>query len=189
MIIQEKIKLFRKQKNLSQVQMAAVVGISQAAYAKIESGTTVHMSLESAIGIAKALNENFNELFEIESDNKNIAALKSEVELLKFRIEEKDLLIKTITNQHKYIKNVLISEVFASHYSKLQEAKEKFNNSTDETERKALTEEMDLIPLQEKRKFKIYVNSGTLEQSDIDDVYDVIKENYEGYLKDMKRFV
>jgi hypothetical protein len=47
---------------------------------------------------------------------------------------------------------------------------------------------MDLIPLQEKRKYKIYINSGALEQSDIDDAYDQIKENYTGYLEDMKRF-
>ena len=112
MILQEKIKLLRKQKNLSQTQMAAVIGISQAAYAKFESGVTENIALFIAIGIAKALNEDFSELFGIESDNKNFAGLNKEIEELKSRITEKDLLIKTISSQHKYIKNVLISEIF-----------------------------------------------------------------------------
>jgi transcriptional regulator with XRE-family HTH domain len=188
MNIQEKIKLCRKQKNLSQAQMAAVIGISQAAYAKIESGVTENISLFIATGIAKALNEDFNELFEIESDNKTIAGLKSEVEELRSRISEKDLLIKTISNQNKYIKNVLISEVYLFYYHKLQNIKEKLKSTSDEAERKELTREMDLVPEQEKRKFRVHITSGILEQKDIDDVYNQIKENWEGYIEDMKRF-
>ena len=46
--ILEKIKQYRNQKNLSQTQMAAVIGISQAAYAKIESGITENISLNIA---------------------------------------------------------------------------------------------------------------------------------------------
>jgi transcriptional regulator with XRE-family HTH domain len=188
MILQDKIKLLRKQKNLSQTQMAAVIGISQAAYAKFESGVTENIALFIAIGIAKALNEDFSELFGIESDNKNFAGLNKEIEELKSRISEKDLVIKTISSQLKYIKNVLISEIFLFHFNKLQKIKEQLANTNDEAERNELIREMDLIPSQEKRKYKIYINSGALEQSDIDDAYDQIKENYTGYLEDMKRF-
>jgi len=45
---------------------------------------------------------------------------------------------------------------------------------------------MEMITLQEKRKYKIYVNSGTLEQSDIDESYPQIKENYEGWMEELR---
>jgi transcriptional regulator with XRE-family HTH domain len=187
MNIQEKIKLCRKQKNMSQAQMAAVIGISQAAYAKIESGVTENISLFSATGIAKALNEDFNELFEIESDNKTIAGLKSKVEELTYSISEKDFLIKTISNQNKYMKNVLIAEVYLFYFNKLEKIKEKLKSTSDEAETKELTREMGLVKEQEKRKFRMHIASGLLEPEDVD-VYDQIKENFEGYVEDMKRF-
>jgi len=186
MLIQEKIKSLRKQKNLSQAQMAAVIGISQAAYAKFESGVTENIALFIATGIAKALNEDFNELFEIESDHKTIAELKYELAELRSRVAEKDLLIKSISNQHRYIKHVLISEVYLFHYNKLEKLKARLTRSTDQMERKEIEAKMEMITLQEKRKYKIYVNSGTLEQSDIDESYPQIKENYEGWMEELR---
>lgn len=188
MSTQEKIKLYRKQKNLSQSQMAAVIGISQAAYAKIESGVTENITLFIATGIAKALGEDFNELFEIERDNKTTVLLKNEIEELKNRISEKDLLIKSISSQHKYIKNVLIAEVYLLHYNKLAKLREQLENCSNENERKVLTEELIHVQKLEKRKYKTYITTGVLEQSDIDDVYSRISENYEEYLDDLKRF-
>jgi len=186
MLIQEKIKSLRKQKNLSQAQMAAVIGISQAAYAKFESGVTENIALFIATGIAKALNEDFNELFEIESDHKTIAELKYELAELRSRVSEKDLLIKSISNQHRYIKHVLISEVYLFHYNKLEKLKARLTRSTDQMERKEIEAKMEMITLQEKRKYKIYVNSGTLEQSDIDESYPQIKENFEGWMEELR---
>jgi len=186
MLIQEKIKSLRKQKDLSQAQMAAVIGISQAAYAKFESGVTENIALFIATGIAKALNEDFNELFEIESDHKTIAELKYELAELRSRVAEKDLLIKSISNQHRYIKHVLISEVYLFHYNKLEKLKARLTRSTDQMERKEIEAKMEMITLQEKRKYKIYVNSGTLEQSDIDESYPQIKENYEGWMEELR---
>jgi transcriptional regulator with XRE-family HTH domain len=185
---QERIKLYRKQKNLSQSQMASVIGISQAAYAKIESGVTENMTLVVATGIAKALGEDFNEVFEIEKDNKTIVSLKDEIEELKRRISEKDLLIKSISSQHKYTKDVLIAEVYLFHYNQLAKLREQFENSSNENVRKTLTEEISRVQKMEKRKYKTYITTGVLEQSDIDDVYSRMSENYEGYLDDLKRF-
>ena len=185
---QERIKLYRKQKNLSQSQMASVIGISQAAYAKIESGVTGNITLVVATGIAKALGEDFNEVFEIEKDNKTIVGLKAEIVELKSRISEKDLLIKSISSQHKYTKDVLIAEVYLFHYNQLAKLREQLENCSNENVRKTLTEEISHVQKMEKRKYKTYITTGVLEQSDIDDVYSRMSENYEGYLNDLKRF-
>ena len=64
--VNDKIRRLRKQKGLSQREVAQVAGIRQSSIASIEKGDTVNMSLESAVGIAKALEVNFNELFDIE---------------------------------------------------------------------------------------------------------------------------
>jgi len=185
---QERIKQYRKKKNLSQSQIAKEIGISQAAYAKIESGVTENMTLVVATGIAKALGEDFNEVFEIEKDNKTIVALKDEIEELKNRISEKDQLIKSITSQHKYTKHVLIAEVYLFHYNQLEKLKEQLENCSNENERNALTEEISRVQKAEKRKYKIYTTSGVLEQSDIDESYSRMSEVYEGFIDDIKRF-
>jgi transcriptional regulator with XRE-family HTH domain len=184
----ERILLYRKQKNLSQSQMAKAIGNSQAAYAKIESGVTKNITLDVATKIAKALGEDFNEVFEIEKDNKTIVGLKAEIVELKSRISEKDLLIKSISSQHKYTKDVLIAEVYLFHYNQLAKLREQLENCSNENVRSALTEEISRVQKMEKRKFKIYTTTGVLEQSDIDDVYSRMSENFEGYLNDLKRF-
>lgn len=66
MNIIDKIKYHRKRQKLSQKKVAEIAGISQAAYAKIENGTTEKFSIDVAKGIAKALEVSFNELFDIE---------------------------------------------------------------------------------------------------------------------------
>ncbi len=193
--ILEKIKQYRNQKNLSQAQVAAVIGISQAAYAKVESGITENISLNIAKGIAKALGENFNELFEINADNKNldiqtdeIEELKGKIKELQDRIEEKDLLIKTITTQSRYTKAVLIAEVYLYYYHKYAELIEKIENAGDEDEKKKLKENLDYFKSQEKRKFKAFVMQGVLDQNDLDEMYDNVKENTNGYFGNLQPY-
>ena len=65
--ISEKLKRIRREKSLSQANVAAYCGISQAAYAKIETGTTQNISIAIGKGIAKALQISFNELFEVDT--------------------------------------------------------------------------------------------------------------------------
>jgi transcriptional regulator with XRE-family HTH domain len=86
--VNDKIRRLRKQKGLSQREVAQVAGIRQSSIASIEKGDTVNMSLESAVGIAKALEVNFNELFDIEADNLKAIVLKNEIETLKTRIKD-----------------------------------------------------------------------------------------------------
>lgn len=73
----ENIKRIRKQKGLTQTEVAEVAGISRNSYILIEKGITKDILLQTAIGISKALNEPFNELFEVpgNTDSKRLKDL------------------------------------------------------------------------------------------------------------------
>ena len=86
----EKIKGLRVQKGKSQTQMADLLGITQAGYANIESNSKVKLSLANAVGIAKALEIGFNELYDIDGDSQKIDDLNKEIETLKKRVVELD---------------------------------------------------------------------------------------------------
>lgn len=102
MDISEKIRQLRKQKGISQSKMAEVIGISQAAYAKIETGDTKSISIEIGKGISKALNIPFNDLFDIEvpenrsvETEKELNDLKSETEKLQKLLVQLVIIIHT----------------------------------------------------------------------------------------------
>ncbi len=63
--LKDKIKRIRLEKKLNQIDLSKAAGISRVAYSYFENGTTDKLSLDSAIGIAKALGVSFNELFDI----------------------------------------------------------------------------------------------------------------------------
>lgn len=102
----QKIKDRRKELKLTQKEVAkkisSILPISQAAYAKIESGKTSSISIEYGKCIAKALEISFNELFEIETPyNKRLAELENEkreleneIIQLKEQLDDKKTIIK-----------------------------------------------------------------------------------------------
>lgn len=189
--ILEKIKQYRNQKNLSQAQVAAVIGISQPAYAKVESGITENISLNIAKGIAKALGENFNELFEINADNKNldiqtdeIEELKGKIKELQDRIEEKDFLIKSISAQTRHTKEVLIHEVYLAYTRKIRKINEKLKNSNNDKEIKDLTNEKTIVELLTNRQHKKYMIAGIYDQQYYEDNIDRIAKEIDDILDD-----
>jgi len=84
--LREKISRLRKNKRITQAELAELAGISRVSYTYFENGTTDKLSLDAAIGIAKALGVSFNELYEIEDINNEARKLKSENEALKEKI-------------------------------------------------------------------------------------------------------
>lgn len=64
--IEEKIKTFRELKNFTQEYMAEKLGISQAAYSKIESGAT-KLSYSKVVDIAKVFEVQVEELLAFDS--------------------------------------------------------------------------------------------------------------------------
>lgn len=112
--ILDKLKKLRTGKNLSQSQIAKLIDISQAAYAKIESGDTFDITIDIGKGIAKALGMSFNELFEIEgpSNSLEIEEFNNKILLLEREIKLKDRIIADYSNmfdnyreQLEYIRN------------------------------------------------------------------------------------
>lgn len=109
----EKIRLLRAKKKISQKEMAGYIGISQTAYAKIESGKTESVSLKAAVEIAKALDANFVELYQISDEHE-----KNYTELLR---EYNDLLEK-YNNIFSYF------ELFRSELERFQNKIEQFKS-------------------------------------------------------------
>lgn len=116
----EKIKKCRKQRNLSQAQMASVIKISQAAYAKIESGDTTNITIDIGKGIAKALEISFNELFDINEiiADKLIIELENEKERLE---KENERLARELDNYQTFINLLNGKNMITSPREKIQE--------------------------------------------------------------------
>lgn len=117
----ERIKGIRKAKGLSQVQVAESVGISQAAYGKIESGFTKSISIDIGVGIAKSLGVSFVQLFDIEETSEifleqtyTISKLRARVKELEERIKEKDDLNKLLKSQNRS----LLKEALQFHFER-----------------------------------------------------------------------
>ncbi len=109
----EKIKGLRIQKGKSQTQMAELLGITQAGYANIESNSKGKLSLVFAVGIAKALEVGFNELYDIDGDSQKIDGLNKEIEALKKRIAELEELVGDKRRIIEYLTNDDIAPGFA----------------------------------------------------------------------------
>ena len=107
-IILEKIKNLRNQKGISQTKLAEAIGISQTGYAKIERGDTENIPLSVAVGIAKALNVGFNELFNIDGDSRKIDGLNGQIEELNDKIAEKDKMIKLQDQVNQNLKFAIV---------------------------------------------------------------------------------
>lgn len=105
----DKIRRLRKEKGLSQSEVAKACGINQASYSNIEKGETKSISIEVGKGIAKALGVSFNELFEIDLPNvdsriKNLEAerdeLKKENERQQREIHNYEVLINLLRDRN-----------------------------------------------------------------------------------------
>lgn len=144
-----KIKRLREERNLNYVAISKEIGISNTAYSKIEKGITKSISLEIAIKIAKVLGVDFNELFNIESNNNSInesqklndkiKSLSKENELLKKQLEDKMLLEDYFKRDILEFKSLLVSwpvEYFSTENQFIKESFDKRDISADEYERR-----------------------------------------------------
>lgn len=105
----KKIKKLREEKKITQSEIAENLGISQAAYAKIERPSNPDgkkISIEYGKSIAKTLGVSFNELFEIEvpgtpnlkeMEEHNIR-LQKRIEELEEQLDDKRRIIKFLSD-------------------------------------------------------------------------------------------
>ncbi|WP_423129724.1 helix-turn-helix domain-containing protein [Gaoshiqia sp. Z1-71] len=85
--ILDKVIELRKSKKISQKEVGEELGISQAAYAKIEAGSSI--TIDRLYKIAEFLGVSVGDLLGIElPSNKNVEDLKTQIEELKKRISE-----------------------------------------------------------------------------------------------------
>ncbi len=140
--INEKIKRLRKQKGLSQNEVATVAGVRQSSIASIEKGETVSMSLDVAKGIAKALNVNFNELYDIDGDSQKIDSLNKEIEALKKRIAELEEQVCDKRQIIEYLTNDDIAPDFARFLRNKEEGSTPTNLDPDNLDLDALIKEV-----------------------------------------------
>lgn len=104
MNIYEKIKKARIDKKITQGEVAEILGISQAAYAKIEKPKNPEnkkLSIEYGELIAKKIGVSFNELFEIEN------TADSSQELLKQKNHQLELRISELEEQLRDKKTII----------------------------------------------------------------------------------
>ncbi len=140
-----RIKQLRKDRNLSQDQMAAFIGISQTAYANIENGSTGKITIENGKAIAKALETSFAELFnidfsiadaefiknkEIEFDNL-LKELKDKTKALEDMTLMKDLLL----NEKENYKSLILNTITRSTNHFLNNLKEAMGNALTDIDR------------------------------------------------------
>ncbi len=111
--LKQKIKRLRKEKRISQTELAEIAGISRISYTYFENGTTDKLSLDAAKGIAKALNVSFNDLFEIEGNSSDIKKLEIEVNQLSKKLEE-------LTEHNKLVQNIYDSSFEISSIGSLE---------------------------------------------------------------------
>jgi len=103
-----KIKRLREERNLNHVAISKEIGISNTAYSKIEKGITKSISLDIAIKIAKVLDVDFNELFDIEKPDYQ-DDLNVEIEILKKRIIELESQLEDKKRLEKYLSKDLLN--------------------------------------------------------------------------------
>lgn len=187
----EKIKNLRKQKGLSQGEIADFIGISQAAYGKIETGFTKSITIEIGKRIAMALGISFHELFDISPD-KNfdgyITALKAHEhalkdyentikELLK-RIEEKDLVIDLLKNEKIRLREDIfryLEEIYELQISFLDDMKNEIGLNDFEIK----TIKRNAINLVHRISTSFFMGKGLIKESD----YDKLTSKYTSFIK------
>lgn len=181
-IILERIKNLRNQKGISQTKLAEAIGISQTGYAKIERGDTENIPLSVAVGIAKALNVGFNELFDIDGDSRKIDGLINEIELLKNRISEKSLLIEALMNEKLHSKERFVMQLVDDYSFDMDFVDEYILKAENEEEKDKLIDLRQDIVAKFTGDKDHYLKIGFLSQSDFDDHYKFMASKRRYYL-------
>jgi transcriptional regulator with XRE-family HTH domain len=177
----EKIKQFRKQKNLSQAQIAESIGISQAAFAKIESGETKSITIEVGKGIAIALGIPFYEIFDIEPSKENseqIEKLKIENESLKKQLEEKVQILELLKNEKAHVSLYLLMRLFGRLEIGLQALEAEILKSETEEEKIKLAKKKLAIASDFTFDKNYYINNGFITQFEYNDYFEEMKNVY-----------
>ncbi len=191
--IHEKIKKLRTLRNISQSQMAKIVGITRATYVFIENGKTQNISIEVGKGIARALDVPFTELFEIEASDSKIIELQTIIKDLKEtikgnhntikdctnRIVEKNLVIDTLTANRKFLVTSLIKYIEQQPSNAVYwHAKQGYRYVKTTKEREYIDRLILEIEKQREGIYDYFLNEGMITNEDIEQAQKIIEKSY-----------
>jgi transcriptional regulator with XRE-family HTH domain len=189
-----KISSLRKSEGLTQEQFATEIGVSKPSLVKFEKGNIDIIPLGVAIKMAKVLNENFGQLFEIEGcqfasaeqealikvlqDSETF--LENRVVSLEKRILEKDLVIESL----KTTRNFLISEFIKHIETRLVRdgywvIKQGYKYAKTDEEKSMVKDWIDKYDKERKGRYDNFVVQGLLTQTEIDQHLNEINSIYE----------
>lgn len=187
--INEKIKLLRKQRGISQVEVAKTAGINQASYSNIEKGDTKSITIEVGKGIARALGIPFAELFDIEPSKENseqIEKIKIENESLKKQLKEKVQILELLKNEKAHVSLYLLMRLFGRLEIGLQALEAEILKSENEEEKIKLAKKKLAIASDFTFDKNYYINSGFITQEDYNDYYEEMKNVYTYFPDELK---
>jgi transcriptional regulator with XRE-family HTH domain len=145
--IRLKIREIRERKGIKQKEVAELAGLSVAAYSNIESGNSHNITIEVGIGIAKALNVPFGELFEIEGNspaNMKIEQIIEEKESKRKELQEviqkNDQLIKLLQKENKELFKAKAGLELKENFGLYHETENKIREAKDGKEIEKLRE-------------------------------------------------
>lgn len=170
-----KIRNERKKRGLSQAEMAEMIGISQAAYGKIESGFTKSITIEVGKGIAKALNIPFGELFEIDETRidsqkveTKIIELQKKITELEERSEERKATIDLLIQKIDIYKRAIYEVFWVQTNLTVNIYDERIKNAGSEVEISTLKKKKEFLLNSQQRLLDLYVYMGILTENDIE---------------------
>ena len=184
-LLNEKIKKLRIQKNISQVDMANAAGMSRGAFIAFENGKeSVNLSLRAAIEIAKTLNISFNDLFEIEAPaaagSVDESLLKEKIADLQKQIEQKDLTIQTLIANRKFFISTLV-KYFENidEYTFYWMAIQGYKYAKTEKQKEYVELQIKVAEKQREGMYDYFLNEGMITKNEIEQAQKSIKEFYD----------
>ena len=181
-----RIKQLRKDRNLSQDQMAAFIGISQTAYANIENGSTGKITIENGKAIAKALGTSFAELFNIDysiSDTEFIKNKEKEFDNLLLALkektkalEDKTLLIELLLREKENHKSIIVNTITRYSNHILSNLNQELKNASNDNERNIFERQKNYELKNKQDMFENLISLGFITQEDLDNYNKEIEE-------------
>lgn len=168
-----KIKQLRKEKGLSQFDVANRLGISQTAYASIESGKTKSISIQIGKGLAEVFDQDFNELFSVErKDNDQshlIQELQKEIKALKEQIEDKKTLISFFQKEKSAMKYIILSWYLQKY--ELKHLNVLLNKDNRHLNRDEIEEKVFELKQRASSFLSIFMKNGLIDEDDMNDYF------------------
>ena len=178
-------------------QFALEIGVSKPSLIKYEKGEIEIIPLGVAIKIAKALDEYFLQLFEIESyqvssadqealikvlqDSENF--LDNKVKELEKRIEEKDLVIDLLKREREIYKQSVLHSFEYVYSSVIRELESKLSAAETEQEKNNLKRQIENETRSKEMMLKNFTDILFLSKQDIEHFYSELKKPWETAFK------